>query len=186
VITGQSGAGKGTLIREVLARVPALELAVSATTRPRRPSEEEGREYYFLSEPEFQRRVDAGEFLEHVHYVHARYGTLRSELARIAANGHASLLELEVEGALRVQREVPASVTIFVTAPIDELERRLRERATESAGEIDERLAVAREQVRHARDFDHVLENDDVQRAADELEGIVQRRLDLAGTMSRP
>lgn len=155
--------------------MPELELAISATTRDRRPGEEEGREYWFLGHDEFERRVEAGEFLEHVTYVSHRYGTLRSELDRIAANGRVPLLDLEIEGALTVRDEVPGAVTIFVKAPtFDELERRLRERATESTGEIGERLALARSQVEKEGEFHHVVLNDDVERAVAELVGIVR------------
>ena len=188
VITGPSGAGKGTLIGELLERVPELELAVSATTRDRRPSERDGSDYWFLGEREFAERVDAGHFLEHVAYVSGhRYGTLRSELSRIAARGRVPVLELEIEGALAVRDAVPGSLTVFVDAPtFAELERRLRERATESAGEIDERLALARRQREQAGEFDEIVVNDDLERAAGELAGIVRRALDRAGTMSRP
>jgi guanylate kinase len=146
VITGTSGAGKGTLEKPLLERMPELELAVSATTRARRPNEREGREYYFVSADEFQRRVDANEFIEHVmHPWGPRHGTLRSEIERIRGAGRIPVLDLETEGALVVRDEVPGAVTIFVRAPsFDELERRLRERATESEGEIEERLARAR------------------------------------------
>jgi guanylate kinase len=184
VITGQSGAGKGTLIGELLERVPEVESTVSATSRARRPGEEDGRQYWFLSDDEFERRVRAGEFLESVSYVGHRYGTLRSELDRIRTNGRAPLLELETEGALNVAERLPGAVTIFVTAPIRELERRLRLRATESSGEIDERLRVAREQFEVADRFDHVIHNDDLQRAVDELTGIVERELRRAATMA--
>jgi guanylate kinase len=184
VITGQSGAGKGTLIREVLARVPELETTVSATSRARRPGEADGREYWFLSDEEFARRIENGEFLESVTYVGHRYGTLLAELERIRANGRAPLLELETQGALTVADRVPGAVTIFVTAPIPELERRLRRRATESSGEIDERIRVAREQLEAADRFDHVIHNDDLQRAVDELTGIVERELGRAATMA--
>jgi guanylate kinase len=184
VITGQSGAGKGTLIREVLARVPELETTVSATSRARRPGEADGREYWFLSDEEFTRRIENGEFLESVTYVGHRYGTLLAELERIRANGRAPLLELETQGALTVADRVPGAVTIFVTAPIPELERRLRRRATESSGEIDERIRVAREQLEVADRFDHVIHNDDLQRAVDELTGIVERELGRAATMA--
>jgi guanylate kinase len=188
VVTGTSGAGKGTLEAAVRPRLPELELAVSATTRDRRVGELDGREYYFIDDAEFQRRLDAGEFLEHVDFEWGqRAGTLWSEIARIRAEGRAPLLDLETDGALAVQREIPDSVTIFVKAPtFEELERRLRARATESGGEIDKRLARAKEQLEQAVEFDHVVVNDDVERAANELFAIVERELHCAGTMSRP
>jgi guanylate kinase len=186
-VTGPSGAGKGTLIRELIRRVPELEVTVSATTRERRPGEEDGREYHFLTPDDFLARIERGEFLEHVEYVSGhRYGTLRSELERIAAAGHVPLLELETRGALRVKQEDPRAVTIFVSATVDELERRLRERATESTGEIGERIALARGQLKQADEFDYVVENDDLERAVQELTELVRGLLAPAGTMSRP
>lgn len=186
VVTGPSGAGKGTLIRELVDRVPGIEVTVSATTRERRRGEEDGREYWFLSDEEFLARVERGEFLEHVEFVSGhRYGTLRSELDRLAANGHVPLLELETEGALRVKREVPGAVTIFISARVDELERRLRERATESAGEIGERIELARKQLEQAGEFDHVIENDDLERAVAELTTLVRGLLGATATMPR-
>jgi guanylate kinase len=186
VVTGPSGAGKGTLIELVLPRFPELALAVSATTRAQRPGEEDGTHYWFLDRAEFDRRVDAGEFLEWVDFVGNRYGTLKSEIDRLRAAGKAPLLELETEGAKRVKRRVDGAVTVFVTAPVDELERRLRERATESSGVIDDRLRKAREQLDEAADFDHVVENDDRDRAADALAAIVAEQLHTAATMARP
>jgi len=187
VITGQSGAGKGTLIQRLLADFPQLELAVSATTRPRRPGEVDGVHYHFISDEEFERRLEAGEFLEHHDFPWGqRSGTLTSEIQRIVDEGRACVLELETDGALNVAERIANAVTIFITAPIDELERRLRERATESAGEIHERIAVAREQLLLADRFDHVIVNDDLDRASAELAGIVRRLLAPAGTMSRP
>jgi guanylate kinase len=138
-------------------RMPQLEVAVSATTRARREGEVDGREYWFLTEEEFEQRVQAGAFLEWVVYVSGhRYGTLASEIDRIAAEGRVCVLELETEGALAVKRTVPGAVTIFITASLAELERRLQMRATESAGEIDERLDLARHQLEQANEFDHV------------------------------
>jgi guanylate kinase len=187
VVTGPSGAGKGTLIKALLERVPELEVAISATTRLRRQGEEGGREYYFLSDGDFARRVAAGDFLEHVTYVSGqRYGTLRSEVDRISGRGRVCVLELETEGALNVKERLPNAVTIFIKAPLAELERRLRERATESAGEIGERLDLAKHQLRQEAEFDHVVENDHIVRAVDELVGIVRAEFDRAATMSRP
>ena len=166
MITGPSGAGKGTLIKALLERVPELEVAISATTRLRRQGEEDGREYWFLSDAEFVRRVHEGDFLEHVTYVSGkRYGTLRSEVDRIAGHGRVPVLELETEGALNVKEDVPGAVTIFITAPIPELERRLRERASESEGEIGERIGLARKQLAQAEEFDYVVLNDEVDAA---------------------
>ena len=186
VITGPSGAGKGTLLTALVERMPELAVAVSATTRERRPGEEDGVDYWFLSPDEFERRVGAGEFLEHVAYVSGnRYGTLLAELDRIRADGRIPVLELETEGALDVQRRVTGALTIFVDAPsFDELERRLRDRATESAGEIGERLTLAHEQLELAQEFDHLVVNDDLERAAAELEEIV--RAALAGSYHSP
>jgi guanylate kinase len=186
VVTGPSGAGKGTLIRELVAHVPEIEVTVSATTRDRRRGEEDGREYRFFTDEDFETRVAQGEFLEYVAYVSGhRYGTLRSELERIATDGHVPLLELETEGALRVKREVPGAVTIFISARVEELERRLRERATESTGEIGERIALARKQLEQAGEFDYVIENDDLDRAVDELVRLVTGLLAPAATMPR-
>ena len=191
VVTGPSGAGKGTLIRKLVASRQDLAVAVSATTRARRPGEEDGREYHFLTADEFQRRVDAGEFLEHVDYISGhRYGTLREEVERILSSGRGVVLELETHGAKEVQGALPDAVTIFIEAPsFAELERRLRERATESAGEIGERLDLARRQAEEAGDFDHVVTNDDVDRAVAELGAIVDRALwepSAAGKLRTP
>jgi guanylate kinase len=185
VITGPSGAGKGTLIKALLERRSDLELAVSATTRARRPGEADGRDYHFLSEQEFLERVERGEFLEHVVYVSGRYGTLRSEIERIFAAGRSCVLELETVGAKKVQASWPGAVTIFIAAPsFEELERRLRERATESSGVIEERLEVARRQMEEADDFAYVVVNDDVERAVEELDGIVTKELASVGRLS--
>jgi guanylate kinase len=187
VITGPSGAGKGTLIKGLLERVPGLEVAVSATTRPRRRGEVDGREYWFLTDEEFTRKIDEGAFLEWVPYVSGnRYGTLRSEIERIADDDMTCVLELELDGALRVQDEVPGSVTIFISADVPELERRLRERATESTGEIGGRIALARTQLEQAHRFRYVVRNDDVERATAAVAALLECELSIAGTMTRP
>jgi len=186
VVTGPSGAGKGTLIKGLAERVDGLEVAVSATTRPQRPGEVDGRDYWFLSDDEFTRRVDAGEFLEWVSYVSGRrYGTLSSEIDRIGRDGAVSILELELEGALKVQRDVAGSITIFIAADVDELERRLRERATESTGEIGERIALARRQLERAHEFRYMVRNDDLERATAALAALVECELEWgAGSRS--
>jgi guanylate kinase len=184
VVTGPSGAGKGTLIQLVLPRFPDLAPAVSATTRAQRPGEQDGVHYWFLTREEFDAKIEAGEFLEWVDYVGNRYGTLRSEIDRLRAAGKAPLLELETEGALRVKRREDLAVTIFVTAPVEELERRLRQRATESSGAIGERIETARQQLELQGEFDHVVENDDRERAADALAAIIAQELNGAATMA--
>jgi guanylate kinase len=189
VITGTSGEGKSTLAGLLLERVPELELAVSATTRERRPGERNGREYYFISDEEFDRKLAEDDFLEYVRLPWGegrRSGTLWSEIERITGEGRPVLLELETQGALAVRDRVPGSVTIFITAPSErELERRLRARGTESEGEIEQRLAEALEQRKLAGEFTHTVVNDDLDRAIDELEGIVRRELAAAGTINR-
>jgi len=171
----------------LLERVPNLEVAVSATTRPQRPGEVDGREYWFLADDEFTARIESGAFLEYVEYVSGRrYGTLQSEIGRIADEGRVCVLELELEGALRVQDEVPGSVTIFIAADVPELERRLRDRATESTGEIGERIALARAQLEQAHRFRYMVRNDELERATAALAAIVDCELDLFGKTGDP
>jgi len=188
VLTGTSGEGKSTLAKLLVERVAGLELAVSATTRPRRPGEDHGRDYWFLTEEEFDRKLEEGDFVEWVELPWGegyRSGTLWSELDRIVAEGRSPVLEIETGGALAVRDRIPAAVTIFVTAPSrEERERRLLLRATESEGEIDERLDIAERQLALAPEFDHTVVNDDRERAVTELEGIVREALDGAGTIS--
>jgi guanylate kinase len=188
VVTGTSGAGKGTLERALIARMPELELAVSATTREKRPEELDGREYWFLSDAEFEKKRERGEFLEWVELEWGpRSGTLHSEIERIQSAGRIPLLDLETEGARRVRKRVPGAVTVFVQAPsFAENERRLRARATEGEVEIEKRLGVARAQLEQADDFDYLVVNDDLDRAVHELEDIVRRELSAAGTILRP
>ena len=185
VITGPSGAGKGTLIKALVERIPALEVAISATTRPQRPGETDGVEYHFLDEETFVACIAEGAFLEHVEYVSGkRYGTLQSEIQRVADAGRVCVLELELDGALRVQESVPGSVTLFIAAPVEELERRLRDRATESTGEIGARIELARHQLEQAHNFRYMVRNDDVERATGSISAIVEQELEFAATMT--
>jgi len=173
------------MVQALLERVPVLRLSVSATTRPRRPGEGDGVHYWFLGPEEFDRREAAGEFLEHVVFPWGqKSGTLLSEIDRIRDEGHVPLLELELEGSLEVKDRIPGAITIFVDAPLDELERRLRGRATESGGEIEERIALAARQKQLAGQFDYVVENDDRDRAAEECVSIVERELNLSSNAS--
>jgi guanylate kinase len=173
------------MVQALLERIPVLRLSISATTRARRPYEGDGVHYWYLSDEEFDRRLAVGDFLEyHAFPWGQRSGTLLSELDRIRGEGHVPLLELELEGSLAVKDQLPGAVTIFVDAPLDELERRLRGRATESGGEIGERIALAAEQKELAGHFDYVVENDDRERAASECVAIVARELNSAATMA--
>jgi guanylate kinase len=166
------------MVKILLERVPVLRLAVSATTRPKRPGERDGVDYWFVGDAQFDDYLARDEFLEYHRFPWGqRSGTLRSELDRIAAEGGVPLLELELNGSLAVARGMPAATTIFVDAPLPELERRLRARATESAGQIEERIALAAEQRELARLFDHVVANDELERAGEECVAIVEQRL---------
>jgi guanylate kinase len=179
VITGPSGVGKGTLIRELLGRLPGLELSVSATTRPPRAGEVDGRDYHFLSPEEFDRRATAGEFLEHATYSGHRYGTLRAEVERRVANGISVVLEIEVQGARQVRAAMGESVLVFIAPPTaGSLRERLVARGTDSEDQIDERLRTAEIELAAQEEFQHVIVNDEVERASSELEGIVRRELD--------
>jgi guanylate kinase len=175
VVTGPSGVGKGTLIRALRERVPGLELSVSATTRQPRDGEKDGREYHFLSREEFERRAEANEFLEHATYSGNRYGTLRSEVERRLEDGVSVVLEIEVQGARQVRAAMPEAVLVFIAPPSPEaLRERLEGRGTDTDVAIDERLRTAELELAAQQEFQHVVVNDDLERAADELERIVR------------
>ncbi len=181
VITGPSGVGKGTLIKKLLQRVPGLELSVSATTRAPRAGEVDGRDYHFLSAAEFERRVDEKDFLEFAAYSGNHYGTLRSEVDRRLGEGHSVLLEIEVQGAQQVRAAKPDSIQIFIAPPDPAvLRERLLVRGTDSPAAIDSRLEVAKQELAAQGDFAHLVVNDELERAAEELEGIVRAELGLS------
>jgi guanylate kinase len=179
VITGPSGVGKGTLIRDLRERVPGLELSVSATTRAPRAGEEDGRDYHFHTPDAFAERADAGEFLEHATFSGNRYGTLRSEVERTLDEGTSVVLEIEVQGARQVRAAMgDEAVLIFISPPDpDALRERLAGRGTDSEQEIERRLETAKQELEAAQEFKHVVVNDDVGRAAGELEQIVRAEL---------
>ncbi len=178
VITGPSGVGKGTLIRGLLARVPELELAVSATTRPPRPGESDGAEYHFMSAEEFDRRARAGEFVEHATYSGRRYGTLRSELDERLRRGIPVVLEIEVQGARQVREAMPEALAVFIAPPSRQaLRARLVGRGTDAPEDIEQRMRTADRELEAQPEFAHVVVNDRLEQATDQLEAIVQDAL---------
>lgn len=181
VISGPSGAGKGTLLAELRKQRPDLGLTVSATTRSPRPGEVDGTSYYFLSDEEFRSRIAAGEFVEWAEVHGHLYGTLVSEVKRLLAKGHSLVLEIDVQGALNVRKVYPDAVLIFIEPPsLQALEERLRGRGTEDETSIELRLKNARHEMELADQYDARIVNDTVDRAAQEL-GSVMRRFEMDG-----
>jgi guanylate kinase len=181
VITGPSGVGKGTLIRELLQRLPDLELSISATTREPREGEVNGRDYHFLSPEEFERRMRREDFLEYATYSGNSYGTLRTEVERRLAAGHSVVLEIEVQGARQVRAAMRESIQVFIAPPDPAvLRERLDARGTDAPEAIDARLEVAEGEMAAQHEFAHSVVNDDLDRAASELEGIVRAELGLS------
>ncbi|MGI8791807.1 MAG: guanylate kinase [Acidimicrobiales bacterium] len=178
VVSGPSGAGKGTLIRGVMKYFPSLDVAISATTRAARPGEVHGREYWFHTDEEFDAHLASGDLLEHVEFAGNRYGTLSSEIERLHEHGSHVILELELNGALAIEAGPMASTLVWIESPdFEELERRLRSRASDTTEEIARRMEVARSQVDAKRHFQYVVVNDDQTRAIAELHAIIEREL---------
>ncbi len=180
VITGPSGVGKGTLIRGLLERIPELALSVSATTRAPRPGEEDAVDYHFLTPEQFESYVQAGDFVEHADYSGNRYGTLRSELERRLAGGAGVVLEIEVQGARQVRGAMPGAVAVFIAPPSESaLRARLVGRGTDSPEQVDQRLRTAERELEAQPEFGHVVVNDRLEQATDELVEIVRAAMNL-------
>jgi guanylate kinase len=179
VITGPSGVGKGTLIRGLLERLPELQLSVSATTRAPRPGEEDSVDYHFLTHEQFEARVAAGDFVEHANYSGNRYGTLRSDLEHRLAQGAGVVLEIEVQGARQVRAAMPEAVAVFIAPPSEgALRARLVGRGTDSPEQVDQRLRTAERELEAQPEFAHVVVNDRLEQATDELVSIVRGAMD--------
>lgn len=176
MVAGPSGAGKDTLIKEVLKDLDA-HLSVSATTRKPRSGEVDGRDYRFLSDEEFDRLVATGQFLEHKEVFGRRYGTLRSEVEEVTGSGRDVILEIDVQGALDVKSTIPDATLVFIMPPsLEELEARLRGREADDEREIITRTGIAPEEIEVGkREFDEIIVNDDVSKAAGELARIMGR-----------
>ncbi|HZB02679.1 MAG TPA: guanylate kinase [Actinomycetota bacterium] len=175
VLAGPSGVGKGSLVRELIAKDPSLSLSVSVTTRPPRPGEVDGIDYFFVDEDAFDRMIDAGELLEWAEIVGHRSGTPRVFVEDRLSEGRDVILEIDVVGASFVRKRIPEAVLVFVDAPsLDELERRLRGRGTETEEAIRLRLETAAWELEQRPWFDHVVVNDDLVRAADQVAAIIE------------
>ncbi len=175
VISAPSGAGKTSLVKALLASEPNLRLSISHTTRTRRPTEVEGREYHFVSKPQFQELAARGEFLEHARVFDNNYGTSRGFVESQLAQGHDVLLEIDWQGAQQVRRAMPDCISIFVLPPARQaLAERLARRATDTPAVIRRRLQDAASDMAHYDEFDYVVVNDDFDRAVADLRRIIR------------
>jgi guanylate kinase len=174
VLSGPSGAGKSTVIAKLLELRDDISFSVSATTRQPRPGEEEGVNYYFKSLEEFEDMIRTGEFLEYARYAGNFYGTPRRPIEELLAAGRNVILDIEVQGAFQVRNAMPEAPLVFLCPPgMDELERRLRGRGTDSEDKILVRLETAKGELKRAREYDYIVINDVVVDAAAELDAII-------------
>ncbi|HIY05499.1 MAG TPA: guanylate kinase [Candidatus Evtepia faecigallinarum] len=187
VVSGFSGAGKGTVLAQVLARRPDLYFSVSFTTRAPRQGEQDGVNYHFVTREEFQTRIGRGEFLEYAEYVGNYYGTSMTVIREKLERGIDVILEIEIQGAAKVREKMPEAVSLFLVPPsFEELSRRLHSRGTDSEETIRQRLETARREVREIVNYDYIVVNDTVDRAVEEILAILtaegcrkERRLHL-------
>lgn len=179
ILSGPSGVGKGTL-RMALMKEEGLHLfySVSMTTRKMRVGEMEGREYYFVSNEEFDRHLQDGDFLEHADFVDHRYGTPKSKIDEKRAEGYNVLLEIDINGAEQVVKKIPEAITIFLMPPsFEALEARIRGRCTEAEPVIQKRLGKARSEMEKAKDYKYVVVNDTIDHAVEEIKNIILSQL---------
>ena len=174
VVSGFSGAGKGTVMKRLMEKYDDYALSVSATTRKPRPGEEDGREYFFRTRDEFEKLIEEDALLEYAQYVENYYGTPRSYVEEQLQAGRNVILEIEIQGAMKIKEKIPEALLVFVTPPtVEELERRLTGRGTETAQVIADRLARAGEEAKGMDQYDYILVNDTVEECVDHLHQII-------------
>lgn len=177
VISGPSGAGKNTVYDGLCARSGDFAQTVSATTRAPRAGEQDGVDYYFKSADEFRKLVDAGEFIEYVNYGGNYYGTLKSEVARLADMGKKVVLVIEVNGAFNIKKAFPEAVLLFIMPPsVEELERRIRKRGDNTEEETAERIRIAEEEMRCRDRYDHCVVNDELDECVNNVYNIIMSK----------
>lgn len=174
VVSGFSGAGKGTVMKRLMEKYDGYALSVSATTRKPRPGEEDGREYFFRTRDEFEKLIEEDALLEYAQYVENYYGTPRSYVEEQLQAGRNVILEIEIQGAMKIKEKIPEALLVFVTPPtVEELERRLTGRGTETAQVIADRLARAGKEAEGMGQYDYILVNDTVEECVDHLHQII-------------